>query len=195
MRWSLIWRGKKLNFPFGAQHRREKNHKEKIPRSDVTGALDVRHKDFPPTRTSTLQSCTEPRQCQDERDWWPSFCQCRGALRAAETLTWPDSVGIFRPWLVDLWKGSKKISKESRMGQTCQTHSDQGKTFQKQKQTKKIQEGAACHLRMFTHTQKNLRQTLLTLSRWTGEGRRLLQVLFLDYHQTKTLNNADKNFF
>ena len=33
-----------------------------------------------------------------------------------------------------------------------------------------------------------------TLSRWTGEERRLLQVLFLDYHQTKTLNNADNLF-
>ena len=43
---------------------------------------------------------------------------------------------IFRPWEVDLWKGSKKISKESRIWQTFQTHSDQGKTFQKQKKNK-----------------------------------------------------------
>ena len=58
--------------------------------------------------------------------------------------------------------GFKEISKESRMGQTCQTHSDQGRPSKK---TKKKQEGAACHLRMFTHTQKNLRQTLPTTSR------------------------------
>ena len=88
--------------------------------------------------------------------------------------------------------GFKENIKRKQIGQPCQTHSDQRKTFQKQK---KKQEGAACHLRMLQHTQKNLRQTLPTLSRWTGEGRRLLQVLFLDYHQTKTLiNNAD-NFF
>ena len=50
------------------------------------------------------------------------------------------------------------------MGQTCQTHSDQGKPFQKQekKRKKKRGGGAAYHLQMFTHTQwhtqkKNLR--------------------------------------
>ena len=58
---------------------------------------------------------------------------------------------------------------------TSQSHSDQGKIFQKQKKKR----GGACHLRMFTHTHThthtffivthtNLRLTLSTLSRWTG---------------------------
>ena len=75
-----------------------------------------------------------------------------------------------------LWKGSKKISKESRIGQPCQTHSDQGKTFQNQKEKKK-RWGAAYHLPMFTHahththTKKNLRSDIsdsLTVN-WGGE--------------------------
>ena len=55
------------------------------------------------------------------------------------------------------------------MAQTCQTHSDQGKTFQKQKKKK---EGAACHLRMHTHTykKKSLVDTSDALAvNWGGE--------------------------
>ena len=63
----------------------------------------------------------------------------------------------------------------------------------KKKEKKQTRGGSLPSANVYAHT-KNLRQTLPTLSRWTGEGRRLLQVLFLYYHQTKTLNNAD-NFF
>ena len=76
------------------------------------------------------------------------------------------------------------------MGQTCQTHSDQGKTFQAQKRGGSL---PSANVYAHTHTKKSS-FTLPTLSPWMWEGRRLLQVLFLDYHQTKTLNNAD-NFF
>ena len=91
-------------------------------------------------------------------------------------------------------KGFKVNIKKSRMRQACQTHSYQGKTFQRQKKKKRTKGGSLPSASVYAHTQTNLRQTLPTFSRWTGERRRLLQVLFLDYHQTKTLNNAD-NFF
>ena len=60
------------------------------------------------------------------------------------------------------------------MGQTCRTHSDQGKTFQAQKKRGQL---AICKC-LRTHTKKSS-FTLPTLSPWTWEGRRLLQVLFL----------------
>ena len=41
---------------------------KEIVRNDVTRAFHVRNTDFPPTRTSTLQSCTEPRRCGGEHD-------------------------------------------------------------------------------------------------------------------------------
>ena len=74
--------------------------------------------------------------------------------------------------------GSKKISKESRIGQPCQTHSDQGKTFQNQKKKKRVKGGLPsanvyrhAQTHTHTHTKKNLRSDIsdsLTVN-WGGE--------------------------
>ena len=61
------------------------------------------------------------------------------------------------------------------------------------KKKQKKRGGSLPSANVYANTQK-IFVTLPTLSRRTGEERRLLQVLFLDYHQTKTLNNADNLF-
>ena len=69
--------------------------------------------------------------------------------------------------------------------------------LKKKKKKKKRGQLAIC-ASVYANAQKNLRYTSDSLMvNWGGGGggeRRLLQVLFLDYHQTKTLNNADNLF-
>ena len=80
------------------------------------------------------------------------------------------------------------------MEQTCQTYSDQGKTFQKQKkkQKKKNKRGQlAISECLRTHKKIFVRHFRRSHGLGRGEG---FSKFFLDYHQTKTSNNAD-NFF
>ena len=61
---------------------------------------------------------------------------------------------------------------------------------------KKKKEGAACHLRMHTHIQKKSLVDTSDRSRGElGRGEDFSKILFLDYHQTKTLINNAENVF